>query len=168
MKKKVLLLAIPLLLLLVACNMANTPTSKVEALFSKYQKLDEDISGEIEDIIEDEDLSDARKERYKKILENQYKNLTYQIKDEIIDGDNATVTAEIEVTDLKKTISDLIYDTSIYTTKDLYDEEKLSRLENAKDKVKYTIEFSLTKKENGEWNLNTLNDLELQKIQGMY
>lgn len=168
MKKKVLLLAIPLLLLLVACNMANTPTSKVEALFSKYQKLDEDISNGIEDIIEDEDLSDSRKERYKKILENQYKNLTYQIKDEIIDGDNATVTAEIEVTDLKKTISDLIYDTSIYTTKDLYDEEKLNRLENAKDKVKYTIEFSLTKKENGEWNLNTLSDLELQKIQGMY
>ena len=168
MKKNLLIMMIPIALLLVACNMANTPTSKVEALFTKYQKLDNDIKTGIDNILENEDLSDSRKDRYRKILENQYKNLTYQIKDESIDGDIATVVAEIEVTDLKNTISHLIYDTSIYQTKEEYDEEKLNRLEKAKDKVKYTIEFSLTKEENGEWTLNNLSDSDLQKIQGMY
>ena len=31
--------------------MANTPTSKVEALFNKYQTLDKDINSGIEDIL---------------------------------------------------------------------------------------------------------------------
>ena len=43
MKKKLLLLVIPILFLVVGCTMANTPTSKVEDLFTKYQKLDNDI-----------------------------------------------------------------------------------------------------------------------------
>ena len=168
MKKKLLFLSIPLVILLVACNMANTPTSKVEALFTKYQKLDEDIKTGIDSILESENLSESRKDRYRKILENQYKNLSYQIKDEEIDGNRAEVTVEIEVIDLKNSLNDLMYDTNLYATKDLYDEEKLKRLENAKDKVKYTISFSLTKSDSGEWNVNPLSNIELQKIQGMY
>ena len=148
--------------------MANTPTSKVESLFTKYQKLDNDIKTGIDSILENEDLSESRKERYKKILENQYKNLTYQIKDEMIDGDKAQVLVEVEVTDLKNSLNDLVYDTSLYETKDLYDEEKLKRLENAKDKVKYTLELSLTKTDNGEWTIDSLSDSELKKLQGMY
>ena len=45
MKKKLLLLlyALPIFLL-IGCEMANTPTSKVENLFTKYQKIDTDIN----------------------------------------------------------------------------------------------------------------------------
>lgn len=168
MKKKLVLFAIPLLMLLVACTMSNTPTSKVEDLFTKYQTLDEDIDSGIESVLEEQNLSSTRKERYRAILENQYKNLTYQIKDEIIDGDTATVIAEIEVLDLKRSIDDLVYDSTIYTTKDEYDEEKLNRLEQAKDKVKYTLELTLTKDDNEEWMLNALTNEEIKKIQGMY
>lgn len=168
MKKKLILFAIPVLLLLVACAIDNTPTSKVENLFSKYQKMDNDIDSEIESVLEEQNLSDSRKERYRKILETQYKNLTYQIKEEIIDGDTATVVVEIEVTDLKKSINDLVYDSTIYETKDMYDEEKLNRLEQAKDKVKYTLEIGLTKDDNGEWGLDALTNSNLKKIQGMY
>jgi len=148
--------------------MANTPTSKVEALFTKYQKLDEDINSGIESILEDQNLSDARKKRYRTILEKQYKNLVYQIKNEEIDGNKATVTVEIEVTDLKKVISDLVYDSTLYETKELYDEEKLNRLEQAKDKVKYTLELELTKNNNNEWTLDALTNSDIKKIQGMY
>ena len=166
MKKKLLLLVIPLLLL-VACTMANTPTSKVEELFTKYQTLDTDIDNGISSILDEQNLSESQKERYRKILENQYRNLTYQIKEEIIDGNTATITVEIEVLDLKKTINDLTFDSSIYT-KETYDEEKLNRLEKAKDKVKYTLELTVTKNDNDDWKLNALTNENIKKIQGMY
>ena len=147
--------------------MANTPTSRVEELFAKYQKLDTDINNGINSILDEQNLSDTRKDRYRDILEKQYKNLTYQIKDEVIDGDSATVTAEIEVTDLKNAIGDLIFDSNIYT-KETYDEEKLNRLEQARNKVKYTLELTLTKNNNDEWVLNALTNEDIKKIQGMY
>jgi len=167
-KKKLLLFALPILfIILVGCEMANTPTSKVEDLFTKYQKLDTDIDNGINNILEEQNLSESQKERYRKILENQYKNLTYQIKEETIDGDNATVTAEIEVTDLKKTLEGLVFDSTIYT-KETFDEERLNRLEKAKDKIKYTLELTLTKGSNDEWKLNAITNEQIKKIQGMY
>lgn len=166
MKKKLLLFVLPIILL-VGCTMTNTPTSKVEDLFNKYQTLDADINTGINTILDEQNLSNTQKERYRDILEKQYKNLTYQIKDEIIDGETATVVAEIEVTDLKKTIKDLVFDSAIYT-KETFDEEKLNRLEEAKDKVKYTLELTLTKDSNDEWKLDALTNENIKKIQGMY
>lgn len=166
MKKKLLLLAIPLLFL-VGCAMDNTPTSKVEDLFTKYLTLDADIKSGIDSILDEQNLSDAQKGRYRNILEKQYKNLSYQIKEEKIDGDKATVTAEIEVVDFKKAISDLVFDSTVYT-KETFDEEKLNRLENAKDKVKYTLELTLTKNKDEEWQLDALTNEQIKKIQGMY
>jgi len=167
MKRKILFLAIPVLLL-IGCTMANTPTSKVEELFTKYQKLDDDIDSGISSILEEQNMSDSQKERYRKVLEKQYKNLTYQIKQEEIDGNNAIVTVEVEVLDFRKAINDLVFDSSIYT-KETYDEEKLNRLENAKETVKYTLQLTVTKDDNdGEWKLNALTNEEIKKIQGMY
>ncbi len=147
--------------------MANTPTSKVEALFTKYQTLDNDINSGIDSVLDEQNLTDAHKERYRKLLETQYKNLTYQIKEELVDGNDATVLVEIEVIDYKKVTNDLIFDSTIYT-KESYDEEKLTRLENAKDKVKYTLELTLTKDEDENWKLNALSNEDIKKIQGMY
>lgn len=166
MKKRLFVLVLPILFL-VGCTMANTPTSKVEALFTKYQTLDSDIDAGINDVLGEQNLSLAQKDRYRDILEKQYKNLTYQIKDELVDGDTATVITEVEVTDLKKTINDLVFDSSIYT-KESYDEEKLYRLEQAKDKVKYTLELTLRQDTNDEWKLDALTNEQIKKIQGMY
>lgn len=147
--------------------MSNTPTSKVEELFTKYQKLDTDITTNIDDVLNEQNLSQTQKERYRKILENQYKNISYQIKEEQIDGNTATVITEIEVIDLKKSINDLVFDSNIYT-KETYDEEKLNRLEKSKDKVKYTLELKLSKDSNDKWKLDALTNEEMKKIQGMY
>lgn len=165
MKKKLLLLIIPFML--IACSMANTPTSKVEELFAKYQKIDTDINLGIDSVLDEQNLTDNHKERYRKLLETQYHNLSYNIKDEIIDGDNATVIAEIEVTDYRSSINDLTFDSTIYT-KETFDEAKLDRLENAKDKVTYTLELTLTKDDEGTWKLNALTNEQIKKIQGMY
>lgn len=153
--------------MLVGCTMGNSPTSRVEELFTKYQKLDEDISMGIENVVNQQDLTKDHKERYRKLLERQYKNLSYEIKDELIDGDNATVLVEIEVVDYKKAISDLTFDSDNYT-KESYDEEKLGRLEKTQDKVKYTLEVKVRKDDDGNWKVEALTPEQIKKIQGMY
>ena len=166
MKNKIILLGITILLL-VGCSMSNTPTSIVEDLLSKYQRLDSDITNGIDNVLDEQNLTDNHKERYRKLLEDQYKNMSYEIKDEKIDGDNATVIVEIETLDYKSSISDLTFDSTIYT-KESFDEEKLNRLENTKNKVTYTIELNLTKDSEGTWKLNALTNEQIKKIQGMY
>ena len=104
--KKILSIFI-FLLLLVGCSLSNTPTSKVEDLLNKYQRLDSDIEKGIDTVVGEESLTGVERDRYKKIIEKQYKNLTYQIKDETYNGDVCTVTTEIEVLDYKKIINEV-------------------------------------------------------------
>ena len=152
------------LLLLVGCSLSNTPTSKVEDLLSKYQMLDNDIKIGIENILEEETLTQTQKDRYRKIIEKQYKNLAYEIKDEKIDGNIATITTEIEVYDYKKIINEI---NNTYSG-ELYNDAKLDALEKVKDKVIYTIDFQVIKDNNGNWKLSELSEEIIKKIQGMY
>ena len=158
------------LLLLVGCSLSNSPTSKVEEFLNKYQTLDSDIKSGIDDILKEENLTDSQKERYRKVIEKQYRNLSYEIKNERIDGDTATITTEIEVMDYKKQVNDTNnYYQGIdnYTVED-YNNTKLDKLEKAKDKVKYTIDFEVKKDGNGNWKLSSLSNETIKKIQGMY
>ena len=50
----------------------------------------------------------------------------------------------------------------------MYDEEKLNRLEKAKDKVKYTLEIKLTKDNDDNWKVDSLTSEQTKKIQGMF
>lgn len=167
--KKILSIFI-FLLLLVGCSLSNSPTSKVEELLSKYQTLDSDIQSGIEDVLDSENLTSDQKNRYRELIEKQYKNLSYQIKDEKIDGNIAIITTEIEVVDYKKAINET---TNYYIGNDNYTVEeynntKLNNLENIKEKVIYTIEFEVKKDDNGNWKLSSLDNEIIKKIQGMY
>lgn len=169
--KKILLISSTLfitLTFLIGCSLSNTPTSKVEDLFSKYQRLDNDITNEIDSLLETEILTNDQSERYRKIIEDQYKNLTYEIRDEAIDGDTAVVTAQIEVLDYRKAISEL--NTSEGTNIDVleYNNKKLDKLEKVKEKVAYTLEINLTKDNDGNWKITNLSNEDIKKIQGMY
>ena len=113
----------------------------------------------------------------KMLLKKHYKNLKYEIKEEMIDGDNATVTVEIEVTDYSKVMTDAdayleqnpnefndesgVYDVSLFTR------YRLDKLKDAKDTVKYTLDLTLTKIED-EWALDALSETDESKIHGMY
>ena len=44
---------------------------------------------------------------------------------------------------------------------------KLSLMEKVTDKVKYTIEFTLTKV-NDEWQLDALSNSDIEKLHGIY
>ena len=169
--KKIILLGvtiITLLTILVGCSMSNTPTSKVEELFSKYQRLDTDITDEIDTLLSTETLTNDQKDRYRKLIENQYRNLTYEIKDEKLDGDIAVVTTQIEVLDYRKAISEL--NTEVGNDYDIleYNNKKLDKLEKVKDKVAYTLEINVVKDDDGNWKLSNLSSNDIKKIQGMY
>ena len=169
--KKILILGITLfitLTFLVGCSLANTPTSKVEDLYSKYQRLDKDIDTEIDDLLNVETLTNEQRDRYRKVIEKQYKNLSYEIKEEKIDGDFATVVTQIEVLDYRKVVSDL--NTQSGTSYDTleYNDRKLDVLENVKDKVVYTVEINVLKDNDGNWKIVSLTGDDIKKIQGMY
>ena len=166
MRKRLLLFLIPILFL-VGCEMGNSPKARIDSLMMKYQKLDGDIASGISNILDEQTMTDTQKERYRNLIEKQYKNLSYEIKNEVINGDNATVSVEIEVIDYKRAINDLLFDSTIYT-KETYDDEKLNRLENATDKVTYTLDISLSKDDDGNWKINALTNEDIKKIQGMY
>ncbi len=167
--KKIILVSI-FLLLLVGCSLSNSPTSKVEDLLSKYQMLDKDIEEGINNVVGEETLTPSQGARYKDLIEKQYKNLSYEIKDERYDGNSATITVEIEVLDYKKAINEV---SSSYLQRDDYTVEeynsaKLDALEKVKDKVLYTIDFEVNKDANGNWRLASLSNETIKKILGMY
>lgn len=155
---------------LVGCSLNNTPSSKVEELFGKYNMIDKDIEADINSVVDtNTGLTDKQKDRYKEVLKKQYKNLSYEIKDETIDGNKAVVKVEIEVIDYKKAIKEVEnkYTTNDYTLEE-FNEEKLDKLENYNEKVVYTLELNLTKDKDGNWSLDALPNNDIKKIQGMF
>ncbi len=196
--KKILITLFMILLLFTGCSTtSNTPSDKVEKVLSKYQNMDSEVLTQLDNVIaEDSSMNDEQKKEYKALLEKQYQNLSYKIKDEKIDGDTATVDVEIEVYD---------YKTSINKSKEYYKEheeefkkktsenkedtssddkttiiegegfEKLSafidykikQLKSVTDKIKYEITFNLTK-EDKEWKVEDISDIDRQKIHGLF
>lgn len=177
MKKKILLIITGILLFTSGCMSSNTPTSKVEALFSKYNNNDEVIVTELRDYLDGNDLDEERQEKYESIYLKQFSDLKYEIKEEEIDGDTAEVTAQISVYDFYKSETDAnayltenrdeFYDEEGIYDKDAFEAYKLKQLKSTTDRIDYTIEFTLTKVD-GEWQIDNLTDEQLQKIHGVY
>lgn len=178
--RKVLLVIIALVIITGCGNMMNTPTKKVEEFLSKYQTQDKEVLDQLDTVIADAgNLTDTQKEEYRKLMKKQYQNLSYKIKSETEDGNNATVVAEIEVYDYGKAISqaenylttnriEFVTDVEndiVDTVKFL--EYKIKQMTDTKDKVTYTINFTLTKVD-GKWKLNDISNIDRQKIHGLY
>ena len=153
------------LIFITGCSLGNTPTSKVDELMGKYQRLDTEIKDEIKEVVASNNIDESYQDRYIKALEKQYCNLTYEIKNETIDGNTAIVTTQIEVTEFKKALNTIDRDD---LTDEEYYEESLTAIEEAKEKVTYTIDFTLTKDDAGNWQLDELSEVDKKKIQGTY
>ena len=231
MKKLILCFScIMAIVLLSGCSMDNTPTKKVENFLDNYKNQDETVIEQLKEMVDSDSLmDDDQKTTYSDIMKKQYQDLTYEIKDEVINGETATVTAEIEVYDYYKINKDAeeyyknnpdefkdntsdnddAVETIAEETKDKvedaagsvkdaakdavdsakdavsdakdktedaaddiasdakYVEYRLEKLKDAKDRVKYTIDFTLTKVD-GKWTLNEIDDITRQKIHGLY
>ena len=114
------------LIFITGCSLGNTPTSKVDELMGKYQRLDTEIKDEIKEVVASNNIDESYQDRYIKALEKQYCNLTYEIKNETIDGNTAIVTTQIEVTDYKKALNTIDRDD---LTDEEYYEESLTAIE---------------------------------------
>jgi len=178
MKKKILLVLslFVLSISLFGCGMADTPTKKVEALLMSYQNNADAIISELEDYLKTLTIDNDSYDDYKKVYLRQYQDLKYEIKDETIDGDNAVVTAQIEVYDYYKVENDvnnyITENPTEFDNNGILDNLKtlkyrMDELNKSKDRVTYTIEFTLTKV-NDEWTINNLTDEDLEKIHGTY
>ena len=165
MKKKIIIIASIFICILTGCQLSNNPTSKVEELLSKYQMLDKDISILYLNLSNDNSIDTSLQERYEKLIKNQYKNLSYEIKEEKIDGENATVTVQIEVLDYKSVFEK--YEKTDYSTQE-YHKKILDELEKVKGKITYTIDFAVTKDDKGNWNNEPVGEEEREKLLGMY
>ena len=176
--KKIIVVLFSMVFLVGCSNLMNTPTKKVEYLLSKYQKNDEEVIKQLDSsLISDSVLTMEQKDRYKKIMERQYKDLMYKVKNEAIDGKTAVVEVEVEVYDYAKAVSeienklvnnaDLYKDSTGEISTTLYNDDKLKSLEDVKDRTKYTINFTLSKIDE-EWVVDDLTETERMKIHGLY
>ena len=187
-----------LLVIVGCSNNMSTPTNKVEEFLGKYQSMDEDVLQQLDQVIKDDDtMNDDQKDKYKALMEKQYQNLSYKIENEDIEGDSATVDVEIEVLDYATSIAkskeyyeehkdeiekendkeqsdnDNVLEDAAEGVEEATEESaayidyKLKELQSVADTTTYTITFYLTK-EDGEWKLQDISDLDLQKIHGLY
>lgn len=163
--KKNILIIILLSTILFGCSIANSPTSKTEELLSNYQRLDENIIISYTDLITDININEDLKNNYNDLIKDQYQNLSYEIKEEIIDGNTAVVTTSIDVLDYKKVINK--YNKNDYTT-NKYHQLIIDDLKNTKTKVTYTIDFTLTKDNKNNWKIDNLSNEQKQKLLGIY
>ncbi len=179
---KKLLLIIGIVLVMTGCSfgtdMDNNPTKQVEKYLNNYQTLDSNVLTKLDSIVnQEETFNQDQKDTYKDILKKHYQDLTYTIKEETVNGDKATVETEIEVNDYTKALKDaeayrLTHESDLLDDEGNFDEAKFSDyklelLKSNKERVKYTIYFSLTKK-NDKWQLDNLTETEEEKLLGIY
>ena len=174
MKKVLYFLVAVILLTGCSCtaNMGNTPTKKVEDYLNKYQTNDDDVVSDLNDVLtNDTTLTPEERDNYSDFMKTHYKDMQYEIKDETIDGDTATVDAEITV----RSYADAVNEANDYrlNNPDVFDEDntfasyRLGKLKEVTDTETYTITFHLTK-ENEEWKIDNLSDDDLRKLSGLY
>ena len=182
MKKTIISLSLILTILLGLCgcdnNLNNTPTKQAEIFLGRYQTLDNDVLSDLDRVIaKEESFIATQRDSYKSIMKKHYQELEYEIKDERIDGNKATVIVEIEVDDYSKAINEaenkLIKSPEIFNDENgKYDHSKyvdyeLNLMKNSKDKVKYTLDLTFTKKDK-KWVIDKLSDTDMEKINGTY
>ena len=173
---KKVLYAFLAIVLLTGCsctaNMGNTPTKKVEEYLNKYQTNDDDVVSDLDEVLtNDTTLTDEERSDYNDFMKTHYRDMQYEIKNETIDGDAATVDAEVTV----RSYADAVNEANDYrlNNADEFDDNntfaryRLDRLKEVTDTETYTITFHLTK-ENEEWKIDDLSDDDLRKLSGLY
>lgn len=164
--------------LITGCNdMMNTPTKRVEEYLGKYQILDSSVLTELDTVVDNSNYSDTYKEEYKELMIKQYQNLSYKIKNEQTNGENATVIVELEVFDYNNALNeandyiDEHEDEFVGDDKESSEEKKehyrINAMKEVTDKASYTINFNLVK-DNKKWVLEKIDDSDLEKIHGLY
>ena len=159
-----------------ACSVTKA-SDAVKEYLGKYKNRSEEVMSELDKVVEDEDLNDQQKEKYKEVMKKQYEDLSYKIVSENYNGDEAVVTTKITVYDLynvqkeaeeyKTDHKEEFIDEDGNYTKEKFLDYKLEQMQKNTKTIDYTIDFKV-KKENGKWTLDTISTEDLEKIHGIY
>lgn len=178
MKKIILIICAILLFTGCSCSLNDhTPEEAIDTFFEKYRNKDNDIITQLKDTIENEDLIDSSKEEYETLMENQYDQFSYVIKNIEKNDDMATATIELQVLNYKSAIlraeDDLQQNPEKFNdekgnfSEEKYKIYKIELMKDVDEMTKYTIEINLTK-ENGMWHVDQLSDEAISKLHGLY
>ena len=174
---KKIMAIISILFVIVGCSFGNTPTYKVETYLNRYINNDKDIMSQVDEYLMINTYTNEQKEKYREIIKKQHQNMKYEIKDEKINGDKATVTTEVKVYDFYKVNkianeyllnnADKFYDENISYSEKKYIDYVLDKMEKNNDTITNTIIFNL-EKINGKWVISEIPENDLMKIYGTY
>ncbi len=178
MKKLLVVLCAVLLFTGCSCSLNDTTSEDaVVTFFEKYKDKDETIMSQLEDVIKGEELTDTAKEEYRGLLEKQYEEFDYEIKNIKQDENEATATVEVTVLNYRSGIL-LAEEYLTNNPKEFNDENgvfldskytdyKIDQMSSITDTTSHTIELHLTK-ENGLWKVDQLSSDDLSKLHGLY
>ncbi len=165
-------------LVLSGCGVKKTAKGAVEDFLNQYKNLSSNVISDLENVVDQENLTDKQKEVYRDILKKQYKDLKYEIENETYDGDNATVDVKITVYDLYKVQKDAndyltdngdeFKDETDTFSNELFMDYKLEKMKMTNDTIEYTINFKVTKDDNGNYKVIDVTNEDLEKIHGIY
>ena len=168
------------LLLFTGCSLSvddTTPEEAVDTFFEKYRSKDDNIITQLIDTIASEELLDEQKEKYQELMEKQYDQFAYVIKN--IDETEAKAAATIELTVLNyrsaiikaeeelKNNPEKFNDNEGNFSEEKYMDYKIEKMKEVTDTTTHTIELSLTK-ENDMWKVNELSGNDISKLHGLY
>ena len=168
------------IMLLTGCSCSindNKPEEAVETFFEKYRAKDDNIIEQLKQTIENEDLTDNQKERYQELMEKQYDQFAYVIKDVKEENNEATATVELTVLNYRSAIlkaeeelknnPDKFNDDEGNFQEEKYMDYKIEKMNEVTDTTTHTIELSLTK-QNGIWDVDQLSSDDISKLHGLY
>ncbi len=168
-----------ILLLLIICLTGCGQTAKmaVTDYLDKYNSLDAGVLSDMYNVVDTENMSEDDKETYLAIFKKQYTDMQYEILDEEYDGDEAIIKVKITVYDYYKTQKETSYylannaddfndENGVYDVSK-YMKYKLEKMKMTTDRVDYTIDFYVFRRDN-RWEVNSLSNGDLEKIHGIY
>ena len=178
MKKVILSILILMCMFLVCgCGMEMSARDVAIEYLELYRNKDKVVMDELDEFVENENLTDDQKEKYKDILEREYGTLMYTVVDEQYEGNVAFITMEITVIDLYKSQEESakyfndnpteFNDEDGEYDKDLYTDYKLDMMSKETDTVTYTIDIKV-EKDGDDWKVVQLSNESLEKIHGIY
>ena len=178
---KKILLVIVFLILFTGCSLStindNKPQEAIDTLFEKYRNKDDNVIEQLKDTIENELSKDEQKKEYEKLMEKQYDNLSYEIKNVDENKDTATATVDITVLNYKSAINDAekelknnpekFNDDNNNFSEEKFMDYKIELMKDVKNTVTHTLNLTLTKS-NGMWMVDDLSSDDITKIHGLY
>ncbi len=177
-KKILVVISIGLLLTGCSCSINdNSPEDAIETFFEMYRNKDDNIIEQLKEVIETEGLTDEQEVQYQELMEKQYDQFAYVIKDVEENDDYATATVEVTVLNYRSAIDeaekeleenpDKFNDDDGNFSDEKYMDYKIEKMQEVTDTTTHTIELSLTK-ENGIWSVDQLSSDDISKLHGLY